>query len=477
VAGLNGYTLNWRLVARVTKKGSVRQFRFKTKEGDGQLFSVDLLDREGGETRGTFFGDAVDTFYGVLQEGGVYVFGGGKVKKGDRRYCSFEHEIAFDEGCTVQPAEDEGTFPHQTYDFRPLAGLADVSLGAVVDVVAVAAEVEQPVDVVLRAGGTKRRLNVTLLDDSGATCRLTVWGEQADMPFREGAIVLLKAAKVSDYGGRSLNTSFSSSLAVGDDARGLHARAAGIEEWYVARGAVAFQSAKALSSDRNSGPAVTLAEVKAVGAELEAALAPGGDVAALAAASAVRFHTVVPATVTFLPQDRPPFYMACPVQVSDDRAGEGRIRSCNRKVEQRGEGEWTCIGGHTSSEPVARWMASFSIADHTATQFVSVFDEVGCQLLGCEATEAVRLWPAMEAGDRDAEARIDRIFQGLQLKRWRMRVKSRREVWNDEARVKVSVVDCVPLPPVADGCAKLVGVLPGFVAEPSASVVAVSAGA
>ena len=55
VAQLDCYSQRWKLVARVTRKHSIRLFQYKHKEGTGKLFSVELVDREGGETRATFF--------------------------------------------------------------------------------------------------------------------------------------------------------------------------------------------------------------------------------------------------------------------------------------------------------------------------------------------------------------------------------------------------------------------------------------
>ena len=48
--------------------------------GEGQLFSVDLLDEDGSEIKGTFFKADAEKWINVLTEGQVYSFCGGRVK-------------------------------------------------------------------------------------------------------------------------------------------------------------------------------------------------------------------------------------------------------------------------------------------------------------------------------------------------------------------------------------------------------------
>lgn len=63
---------------RVTKKSDMRTW--SNARGEGQLFSVDLLDEDGSEIKGTFFKADAEKWIGVLTEGQVYSFCGGRVK-------------------------------------------------------------------------------------------------------------------------------------------------------------------------------------------------------------------------------------------------------------------------------------------------------------------------------------------------------------------------------------------------------------
>ena len=69
---LNPYRSSWTIKARVTSKSAKKTWN--NAKGEGCLFSVDLLDADGSEIRGTFFKEAVEKFYDMLQEDNVYVF-------------------------------------------------------------------------------------------------------------------------------------------------------------------------------------------------------------------------------------------------------------------------------------------------------------------------------------------------------------------------------------------------------------------
>jgi replication factor A1 len=63
------FLCRWVIKARITSKSEIRSWN--NAKGSGQLFSIDLLDATGGEIRGTFFKDACDKFFPMLQEGKV----------------------------------------------------------------------------------------------------------------------------------------------------------------------------------------------------------------------------------------------------------------------------------------------------------------------------------------------------------------------------------------------------------------------
>ena len=85
----------------VTAKGERRTW--SNARGEGSLFSVDLLDKNGTQIRGTFFKEGVDKFYDVIHKDCVYYFSNGRLKAANKAFTSIanDYEISFDASATV----------------------------------------------------------------------------------------------------------------------------------------------------------------------------------------------------------------------------------------------------------------------------------------------------------------------------------------------------------------------------------------
>ena len=59
----------WTFKARVTAKTELR--RWSNAKGEGTLFSIELLDSAGSAIKGTFFKEACDKFFNLIEEGKV----------------------------------------------------------------------------------------------------------------------------------------------------------------------------------------------------------------------------------------------------------------------------------------------------------------------------------------------------------------------------------------------------------------------
>lgn len=82
-----------------------------------------------------------------------------------------------------------------------------------IDVIGVITSVDQVGQIQLKNGQNREKRTVQLADDTGVGCMATFWGDVAkDEGLKEGVIVAIKGAKVSDYGGKSLNVSSESSI-------------------------------------------------------------------------------------------------------------------------------------------------------------------------------------------------------------------------------------------------------------------------
>ena len=75
-----------------------------------------------------------------------------------------------------------------------------------IDLIAVVSEVQPIGAIQIKATGEYRdRRTITLDDDSGMSIMATFWGDAANIDLAVGSIIAIKGARVSTYGGLSLN--------------------------------------------------------------------------------------------------------------------------------------------------------------------------------------------------------------------------------------------------------------------------------
>lgn len=216
IKALNPYSNKWTIKARITSKSDKRSWN--NAKGQGTLFSVDLLDADGSEIRGTFFKDACDKFYPMLEQDRVYLFSGGKLKPvGNTVYNTLKngYEITFDVGSSIQPSDDEGDIKTQCYNFVKLADIGgDDMVGKTIDVLAYVRNFTEPQTVNSKDGKTFEKRELMVLDESGVEIKLALWGEKAlqDPGWVSKPIVAFKSVKVGDFQGRSLSVAHGGSF-------------------------------------------------------------------------------------------------------------------------------------------------------------------------------------------------------------------------------------------------------------------------
>jgi replication factor A1 len=207
----------WTIKARVTSKSDLKHW--SNAKGEGTLFSIDLLDSNGGEIRGTFFKEAATKFFGTIMEGQVYTFSGGVLKiVQNRQYTTIknQYEITFNQSSEIKPASDDSAIKTQSFNFVKLNQIGTYEVGATIDVIAVVRQASEVADIVSTKMGGKalRKRDLQLIDDSGFEIKLTLWGDKAaqEQNWISQPIVAIKGVKIGDYGGRSLSTLNSSAI-------------------------------------------------------------------------------------------------------------------------------------------------------------------------------------------------------------------------------------------------------------------------
>eukprot|EP00927_Polykrikos_kofoidii_P066551 TRINITY_DN62132_c0_g1_i1.p1 TRINITY_DN62132_c0_g1~~TRINITY_DN62132_c0_g1_i1.p1 ORF type:complete len:823 (+),score=140.14 TRINITY_DN62132_c0_g1_i1:62-2470(+) len=422
----------WKIKARVVAKEGIRHFT--NARGEGQLFKIDLIDKDGGEVSATFFGRAVDKHFEVVRPGQIYYFSRGSVKTANKRFDRGDVVITFDEGSLVEPAGEDRGIPGVAYSFKPITEILASDVGTIVDVKGVVADAREVFTITVKSTQRERaKRELILWDESGGFVELTIWGDQAHENFAGGSVFYARGARVTEWNGnKALN--FSGAFELNPDDQQAFAllrayEAAGRPSQGSSGGGVA---ARQVSGAGRS----TIQEIREEDLHLGPPALPGQPFAAGGPRSIHR-HTLQ-AMVTPIAQDRAPFYLSCPelveraTQAQTQTSGSDR-RACLKKMSQEG-GCWRCSSGHTCARPVARYMCQrVEVLDHTGGMEISFFDDVGRIVFGCEADALAEIWE-----DPSREAERDALIGRAAWRRVILRLRSAKDMWNEEERIKVT---------------------------------------
>lgn len=437
IAAISCYNAHsrWCVKARVIAKSDVR--KWKNARGEGQLCKVDLADATG-EIAATFFGAAVDKFYAMLEPGKVFLFSRPSVKPANKKFDRGEFVLTFDENASIEPLGEDPDVPEIAYNARPLDEVLQLEANEYVDVVAVVYFVQDVHNFTSKGGKDLTKRDIGLWDSSGAdgTCMdMTLWADQAaNWNIAEGSVLFVKGARVSEFNGAK-NLASPGNFEVRED----DPRVQPLQGQYEER-----QRTRPLVRQAGGGGPLkrqTLEECREEGLTLAPPALPGEPLDP-AGPKAVHRHSVS-GTVTAVYQDRLPCYAACPELVESSRpnaqgAGNEK-RTCNKKSVEEGENQWRCAAGHICAKPVWRYIARMKVTDHTDSLDVNLYDAEARKIFGCEAEEYARAWE--EGKDRGDEVPLRELSGRVVWKRFALKLRAQKEVWQDEERIKHSVME------------------------------------
>lgn len=414
IEALSPYAHKWTIKARCTNKSDIKTWH--NKNGEGKLFSVNLLD-ESGEIRGTGFNDQVDTLYDLFHEGGVYyITSPCKVNMAKKQFSNLnnDYELMFERDTRVEKAEEQSGVPQVRFNFTNISQLQDVEKDTTIDVIGVLKELAETTEAISKTTNkpyNKREL--TLVDNTGYSVRLTVWGKTA-MTFdtNPDSVIAFKGVKVSDFGGRSLSLLSSGSMTVEPDIDEAHK----LKGWYMAQGKnddfqshanMATMGAAGGRGDKNK----TILQVK----EENLGMSEETD------------YFTCKGTIIYVKQDT----FAYPACLKAD---------CNKKVVEVDPGQWRCEKCDiTHPKPEYRYLMSVNVLDHTGYLWLNCFDETGRQIMGMSADELMKL-----KDDGEDKAAED-VFQEATCQTWNFRCRAKMDNYQDQQRyvwnrVKLSLV-------------------------------------
>eukprot|EP01080_Neovahlkampfia_damariscottae_P007781 gene7781-12255_t len=358
ISTLNPYQPNWCIQARVTKKSDVKEW--KKPNNSGKLFSVDLID-EDGEIRAVMFNNAVDQFYDIFQEGMVFIISKGNLKNANRQFSSVnnDYEITLDEQSIIKPVKDDSNIPHVKFSCLSIAEVKDVPENQIVDVLVVVQTVGQLQELVAKSTNKPfKKKSLTVCDDSGVKCELTLWGQHSEnSDIQEGEIVLFKGVKKSNFGGVSLGTTMQTSIIINPKIDEAHS----LRGWYNKNANDSIQSLTVKQSS-TAQETYTIAAIK----DEDKGKGEKAD------------FLKVQGTITYVKlSDTGLWYDSCP--------------ECNKKMTPQTHG-YRCDNCNQDRETcVKKYIVSVIISDHTGNKWVSGFGDAGTTIFGMSADELSEL--------------------------------------------------------------------------------------
>ncbi|KAF5619883.1 replication factor A1 [Fusarium tjaetaba] len=412
IEGLSPFAHKWTIKARVTSKSDIKTWHKAT--GEGKLFSVNLLD-ESGEIKATGFNDQCDAFYDRLQEGSVYYISTPcRVALAKKQFSNLtnDYELTFERDTVIEKAEDQTNVPQVRFNFCSIQELQSVEKDNTVDVIGVLKEVGEVGDITSKKDGRPfQKRELTLVDDTGFSVRVTIWGKSAnsfDAPPE--SVVAFKGTKVSDFGGKSLSLLSSGTMTVDPDIPDAHR----LKGWYDSAGRNdTFATHQNMASVGNATgrkeDLKTISQVKDENLGMD-------DQA----------YYTIKATIVFVKQEN--FcYPACLSQ------------GCNKKVTQMPDGTWHCEKCAISHEkPEYRYILSLNVADHTSHQWLSCFDDSGRQIVGRTADEM------MELKEND-DNKFMAAFEEANCKKFTFRCRAKMDNFGEAQRIRYQVMTVTPL--------------------------------
>ncbi|KXJ91043.1 replication factor-a protein 1 [Microdochium bolleyi] len=412
IESISPYSHKWTIKARVSSKSDIKTWH--KASGEGKLFSCNLLD-ESGEIKATAFNEQCDQFYDVLQEGQVYYISNPcRVSLAKKQFTNLpnDYELAFERDTVIEKAEDQSSVPQVKFNFTNIQDLQNVEKDATVDIIGVLKEVGEVSQITSKSTGKpydKREL--TLVDDSQFSIRLTIWGKTAtSFSTAPESIVAFKGTKVSDFGGRSLSLLSSGSMTVDPDISEAHR----LKGWYDAQGradnfATHTNMSTVGAATGRQDQTKSIAQVKDENLGMEDAA-----------------YFTCKATIVYVKQENFA-YPAC------------RNEGCNKKVVDQGDGQWRCEKCDMAhARPEYRYIMSVNVNDHTGQMWLSCFDEVGRVVLGMSADELTEL-------KENDEAAFAAAFEKANCSKFSFRCRAKMDTYGDMQRVRYQVMSASPI--------------------------------
>lgn len=426
IQSINPYQNGWTIKGRCTFKSEIRTYQ--NARGEGQVISFEVTD-ESGSIRITGFTEAARKINDTVQMNHIYKISRGFLKQANEKYnrSTSSFEMTIDSNSELSEVDDDGSFMQIKYNFTKIAQLDSVDVKGNCDVVGVVTSIAPLSEITLRTTGEQcPRRTLTITDDSNAAVELTLWRRQAEIFLTEDAasrhpVLLVRNAMRGDFGGVSLNVSRMTTLEL-DPVNVPEANK--LRAWFDGGGLNTATIQSITSSvggggGKITGPRKSLAE--ALIEDVEPAFATGGNTENASATFITR------GMVTFVNTKNDLYYPGDP--------------ETKKKVVDQGQGMWMSeSSGRTLSdnEIVWRYIVSMKVADHSSSQWVSSFDEVGTTLLGRSAKEL------RDLKEQDMTL-YEHLVEDTLCRPMLMKVQVKERTWREARHIRYTVDRAEPI--------------------------------
>jgi replication factor A1 len=412
IEGLSPYHNTWTIRARVANKSDVRHWH--NQRGEGKLFSVTFID-ESGEIRATGFGDQVDKFFDLLQEGQVYYVTKCRVNMAKKQFSNVQNdfELMFEKDTSIELCTDKVDVPQVKFNFTEIDKLANAENGGHVDLLGVLKDIYEVNQITSKTTGRPYdKRDILLVDRSNYSIRCTLWGKTAtsfNIPL--DSVLAFKGAKIADFNGRNLSALNSTTITTNPDIPEAH----GLKGWYDAQGRTG-----------------TFAALQAPGG---GPISAGGDrdetrkqiqdvLNEQLGMSEKPDYFTVKASLYYIKKDGLT-YPSCTQE------------NCIKKVIVETDGQWRCEKCQVSMpQPNYRYAVSINIADPSGQLWASCFDDVGNIILGKSANEINELQSTGE---------LDVVLSAAMYKDYVFRCRARQDNYNDQVGIRYQILRATPV--------------------------------
>lgn len=404
---LTTFSRNFNILVRVTKKSEIKHFT-QTGKKEGKLFYFIVLDKDGSEMQATCFGKAVDKFYDIIQENGVYEIKGGYVKINDKKYTAVNsgYKIVLDETAEINRKVDDGEIKQHPVDLVPITEVIKAKLYSVLDLCGYVIDCGEKIEKNTR-NGVQPMKRVIFGDKSGYKVELSLWRNYSNIKVKPGDIILASHVKLGDYNGRKLSTFDETSIIINPE---------GVKECDELRSFVnnfkgEFQDINSLKEDiqRDSNMESSVTYTQRIKDVLDS----------LDEVEDVNSCSKVKVTITQMIHNDKNFYMGC------------QDKTCKRKLVIE-EGKYFCSYCKKSYEkPYFYYTISLRVKDCSTEHWIDIFGKLGETLLKMKPDEYKDIL------FRNDSEKLREISESIEFKEFYFWVKPKMQIYNNSTKKKI----------------------------------------